>query len=433
MLLTGIIGGGLMVENLNYYNDNEKTSAAWLHELIKHRIIPNGKVDDRSIIDVKPNDLKGFTQCHFFAGVAGWSEALRLANWPTDATVWTGSCPCQPFSIAGKGEGTNDERHLWPVWFDLIKQCRPSTVFGEQVSSAQVVGMAGAGSKIPTEISQEEPCSRLGEACEGKSNEKGNFIRPFKSPFGTTGEDRQWGVRIKRPTVQLGWWEDVGQSVNRQDRPLWRVHDEQCKNCLSCGKQCDGGLGGIQDVNNSEGYYEQASRSLQCAIRKARSEFDEIVGSEWLSGICADLESEGYVVGSSVLPAASVGAPHIRQRLWWVADANISGLERERQAQPEEWNDHIVTIGYGEDIPNTNKAGRKDTERWNGPAKQKGRERINPDYAGRWRRQWPAEPDVVRVVHGVSTTVGAVVGAFGNSIVPQVAAEFIKAYMAVAS
>src|SRR5690606_31057001 len=92
-------------------------------------------VDTRSIEDVTPNDLQGYTQCHFFAGIGGWPLALRLAGWPDDRPVWTGSCPCQPFSQAGKGAGFADERHLWPAFFHLIEQCRPSVVFGEQVAS----------------------------------------------------------------------------------------------------------------------------------------------------------------------------------------------------------------------------------------------------------------------------------------------------------
>ena len=56
--------------------------------------------------------------------------------WSDTRPVWTGSCPCQPYSAAGKGKGAADERDLWPVWFRLIRECRPATVFGEQVSSA---------------------------------------------------------------------------------------------------------------------------------------------------------------------------------------------------------------------------------------------------------------------------------------------------------
>ena len=118
-----------------YYNEFDPKAAAWLRELIKQGHIAPGDVDERSISDVTPDDLRGYTQCHFFAGIGVWSYALRQAGWSDDRPVWTGSCPCQPFSSAGKRKGTSDERHLWPHWFHLISQCRPSDVFGEQVAS----------------------------------------------------------------------------------------------------------------------------------------------------------------------------------------------------------------------------------------------------------------------------------------------------------
>ena len=63
-----------------YYNENDLNAAAWLRNLINMGEIADGEVDTRSIEDVTPNDLKGFTQCHFFAGIGGWSYALRLAG-----------------------------------------------------------------------------------------------------------------------------------------------------------------------------------------------------------------------------------------------------------------------------------------------------------------------------------------------------------------
>ena len=99
-------------------------------------LIPVGHVDERSIEDVKPSELVGYRQCHFFAGIGGWAYALRLAGWPDDREVWTGSCPCQPFSAAGKGAGFADERHLWPAFFHLIRTVCPQQIFGEQVANA---------------------------------------------------------------------------------------------------------------------------------------------------------------------------------------------------------------------------------------------------------------------------------------------------------
>ncbi|EPJ7926945.1 DNA cytosine methyltransferase [Serratia marcescens] len=118
-----------------YYNEIDPYAAQWLRNLIAAGHIAPGDVDERSIEDVKPDDLRNYTQCHFFAGIGVWSYALRNAGWPDDKPVWTGSCPCQPFSAAGKGSGFDDERHLWPHFHWLISECRPQHVFGEQVAS----------------------------------------------------------------------------------------------------------------------------------------------------------------------------------------------------------------------------------------------------------------------------------------------------------
>ena len=119
-----------------YYNEFDPFAAAWLRELIKSGFIPEGDVDERSIVDVSPDDLKGYTQCHFFAGIGGWAFAARLAGIPDDFPLWTGSCPCQSFSTAGQKKGFDDERHLWPTFFKLIEARKPPIVAGEQVEAA---------------------------------------------------------------------------------------------------------------------------------------------------------------------------------------------------------------------------------------------------------------------------------------------------------
>jgi len=143
-----------------YVNEIDQYCVQWLQNLMDAGVLPPGHIDTRSIEDVTPNDLAGYTQCHFFAGLGGWIYALDLAGWPRDRPVWTGSCPCQPFSAAGKGAGFADERHLWPAWQHLIAQRKPATVFGEQVASkdadawidlvhADVEGMGYAFGCIP--------------------------------------------------------------------------------------------------------------------------------------------------------------------------------------------------------------------------------------------------------------------------------------------
>lgn len=121
---------------MNYYNEFDPYAAQWIRNLIAAKHIPKGHVDERSIVDVEAADISEFTQCHFFAGIGGWSLAARLAGWPDDRELWTGSAPCQPFSVAGRQGGQKDERHLWPEYFRLIGARRPAVVMGEQVAAA---------------------------------------------------------------------------------------------------------------------------------------------------------------------------------------------------------------------------------------------------------------------------------------------------------
>lgn len=121
---------------MNYYNEIDPFAAQWIRNLIDSELIPPGDVDTRSIKEVMPDDIQGYTQCHWFAGIAGWSLALELAGVAPATPVWTGSCPCQPYSAAGKGRGDSDERNLWPEFYRLIRERRPECVIGEQVENA---------------------------------------------------------------------------------------------------------------------------------------------------------------------------------------------------------------------------------------------------------------------------------------------------------
>lgn len=181
-----------------YYNENDPFAAAWLRELMKDGLIAPGLVDTRSIEDVAPNELKGFTQCHFFAGIGVWSLALRVAGWPDDRPVWTGSCPCQPFSAAGKGDGFADERHLWPAWFHLISQCRPTIVLGEQVASNDGLGWLDLVSS-----DMEGTGYALGaiDTCAAGFKQKNNRQRLYFAGVADTYDKRLQGQRFDRTMV----------------------------------------------------------------------------------------------------------------------------------------------------------------------------------------------------------------------------------------
>lgn len=189
-----------------YYNEIDPFAAQWLRNLIAAGHIAPGEVDERSIEDVTPDDLRGFTQCHFFAGIGVWSHSLRLAGWPDDRPVWTGSCPCQPFSAAGKGDGFADERHLWPHFFHLISERRPQHVFGEQVAAgnanvwfdlvqADLEGMGYAFGLVPfTSAGIGAPHIReraywVANAYSVISDRRGNVRAPGRDEYSNGGDD----------------------------------------------------------------------------------------------------------------------------------------------------------------------------------------------------------------------------------------------------
>jgi len=142
-----------------YYNDSDPYCIGWIRNLMKAGLIPDGEVDSRSIRDVQADDVRGFAQCHWFAGIGGGGYACRLAGLPDDAPIWTGGPPCQDNSTAaaihGKREGLRGERSgLAHTWLDLVGACRPHRVLFENVVGvapwiAEIVGrLEGLGYRV---------------------------------------------------------------------------------------------------------------------------------------------------------------------------------------------------------------------------------------------------------------------------------------------
>lgn len=374
-----------------YYNEFEPYAAQWLRNLIDSKLIADGDVDDRSIRDVAPSDLKGYTQCHFFAGVGVWSYALRLAGWPDDRPVWTGSCPCQPFSAAGKGAGFADERHLWPEFHRLIAECRPPVVFGEQVASKD--GLAWLDT---VQSDMEASGYAIGAADLCAAGIGAPHIR-----------QRLWfvGERLADATSA------------RHLGALSRSEGEARDEARVCVSGEGSGLDGLADAESTRSPYGrtgtiQPFSSLSSGTAGGLA--DTTGGGQPGPGRSGG--AQGQRTSERGLQSGLVGLEH------------TSSLGRERGQAPAPRHDDDGSA-----------PGRQESEHGAGLT---GSHRLHQDGTrptnGHWRDadwlhcrdgKWrPVEPGTFPLAHGATARVGRL-RAYGNAIVPQAAAEVIGAYL----
>jgi site-specific DNA-cytosine methylase len=485
-----------------YYNEIDPKAAAWIRELIKAKLITDGEVDERSIVDVQSNDVRNFRRCHWFAGIAGWEYALRLAGIPDDYPVWTASLPCQPFSAAGKQLGKADERHLLPHFLALVRQCKPRILFGEQVANAITVTgqlrnqdqdlqllqkkqayirllaelQRSGGKSLRTlqelgeiekegkqteklfelqEMANREQGCRLGQFCD-LSGKRAGFGFGHYGGMGA-GEDRFGFLRNDRNTLRFGDPESLECALFRQNRQQSGLSEEQYESRALCLECDDEYLGRTEDFGSIEWDHESAQEQIHSANREIDESLEGTHTRGWLDDLQATMEAEGYTVGAAVLGAHSVGSFHQRQRLYWVADSSRTGSQRsiKQNLCGTGWREERGSIASNSQV---NRMGDTASVRQCGRFSDSGKVKSKMPWAGpeitwlecRDNKYRPIKPGIKPLVDGLprgmvrSSDSGAPILAnetgearamrlkgYGNAIVPQVAAEFISAFMDV--
>ena len=395
---------------MNFYNEWDPYAASWLRQLVEDGHIPPGEVDERDINTIDPDELIRYTQCHFFAGIGGWVYALRLANWG-DRRVWTGSCPCQPFSVAGNKKGASDkERNLWPVWFNLIKVVRPDTVFGEQVASA-------VNEKY-------QWLDAVSHDLEDEGYRIGSGILPACS--------------VKAPHIRQRLWFVADTEHNGRNR-------SQADTSLEGSNESGIGIPVGDDIAFARGSMADPQNH-----RSQRREAVEREGSENLED-----ESESDIRGESgrrsKVNGIGMADPQNHGR-----DGRTIPVERERPKDLENESESDIRgepSGHGEvsgivadnDMADPSDKGlegglsRGQNEEWEAIDRHVGRSGTTGEgEPGQWdgivwvyckdKKIRPIKPGIQPLAYGVSARVGKL-RAIGNAIVPQVAAEIIRAYM----
>ena len=490
-----------------YYSEHDPFAAAWLRELIKDGLIAPGFVDERSIVDVKPEDLVGYDQWHFFAGVAGWSLALRAAGVPDDFKICTASLPCQPWSSAGAGRGAEDERHLAPVFLRLVEACRFPVILGEQVASAAVIGRSGGktvegdgqawldalfdgleASRYACGAVAFPACGvgaphirlRLYWGAERLADAGKERLVEHSEPI---SESDAWGTSPRR--ADSGGCSGLGRMADAADYGLQGRQREDRKSVArgvgqggvypvragethgvgdAIGARLEGfsGHGDRGDEPGRFGTIEAGSTpEASGAGRVAESEYAERwtlcfdredghhgadIGRQEAhgeSGACGEVrgmaDATGEQCGAGSLGAARdepgtvVGPSRLRSSLW-LADALLAGRAEGRAVAgggPAAGGGESGGVGHAHDAgpqgrervpecPSELPAGAASLDCW-------GDTRAIGCRDAKTRRI-PTEPALFPLANGIPNRVGLLRGA-GNAIVPQVAAEFIAAFL----
>jgi DNA (cytosine-5)-methyltransferase 1 len=376
---------------MNYYNEFDPYAAQWLRNLIEAGHIPQGEVDSRSIKDVSASDLTGFVQCHFFAGLGGWSHALRLAGWPDDRPVWTGSCPCQPFSAAGTQKGTADDRHLWPVWFNLIRECRPGVVFGEQVEAAINHGWLDL---VQSDLESE------GYACGAVGLPAGGVGAPHirqRLWFVADTTIRRHG-EYERDTGAVGGERDCDEG---QESELGRA-SQTLGNCSEIGELAESNS--LTDERRRNKFFTpQREETGRCNYGyRGSGAFDQLADAD--SG-----RHDGWATATGRQAGASTG----------IASSSTF----------DQLGDSDDTRSQGRGVSSANNGGGGSSEQSSRTASATNGFWQAADWLPcRDGKARPVEPGTFPLAHGVSARVGRL-RAYGNAIVPQVAQVFIEAYL----
>lgn len=360
-----------------YYNEIEPYAAQWLRNLIKAGHIAEGDVDERSIVEVEAADLRKYDQCHFFAGIGVWSYALRAAGWADDRKVWTGSCPCQPFSVAGRGQGFADERHLWPVWSKLIEQCRPDVLFGEQVANNDALAWLDV---VQADLEATDYAVGTIDLCAAGLGAP--HLRQRLWWVAESDRQRRAGERVR---IQSGRPLEALSEVVGRGAPGELAHDAQCR----CGER-RASLPG----HTGQGHGPSDGRILGDATSHGRGEERQVPGGDAERNRAqgrspgGDVSVVGHPNGTG--PQVGPGHPDGQRAV------RIEGTAAaETGAVSGYWG--AADLIYCRD--------------------------------GKYR---PVEPSTFPLAHGVANRVGRL-RATGNALVAPVAEAFVKAYMDVAT
>ena len=394
-----------------------------------------------------------------------------FTKWHGKVDVLTGGFPCQPFSLAGRRKGADDNRYLWPQMLRAIRQIHPTWVVGENVNgiktmveSCQVTQMGRTDYLFEeNHLYREESRFTLDKICADLEAE-GYSVQPFVIPACSVGaphrRDRVWIVARKIPTTP-----SHPNSSNDSRRPE-EIQGKSQKERLSerndirkpdftsdvlghvAHTQCDG--------YSSQGYGNQRARAKKSKKRKNRpqSRFRKHGSGKTLAHTLQHRSHEVHQDHQSQFPDGartnSLGGQRSSSHFYSNGGKALQaskGLERtgrKRDVQPKErstspeWTDRLSRL-QRHDADTISERLEGMHQSW---GEESQRQCLWRDLArhceeGNWR-QFPTQSPVCRGNDGIPFDVDSLtisfpkwrqesIKAYGNAWVPQVAYEIFRA------
>ena len=361
-LFSGIGGFSLGLESTGHF---ETTAFCEIDKFCK--LILNKHWEGKKIYD----DVKAISKKQFE------EDGIELPD------IITGGFPCQPFSVAGKQQGTSDSRHLWPEMFRIIKDFSPRWVIGENVKGL---------TNIQDGMVFETVCSDL----EGEGYEVRTFNIPAAGVQAPHRRERLWIVAHAKRFNER-------KSIRGSDETQSRIQEEHRQNDSASRESSR--TGSVWGTNNGHENLENSRRTLQQGTELSEKNENE----------------------------TREGNANIDQRSSGTSKSNVANTEQGRSSS-----ESIGNIGSMEEESSREKKGRdqssictttRRTEKSNNVVDSSTGRRASQEtevqpgrYSSFDSSWWQSEPELGRVANGVQGRVHRL-KSLGNSIVPKIVQE----------
>jgi len=300
--------------------------------------------------------------------------------------IITGGYPCQPFSVAGRKKGEKDPRHLWPEYFRLVQELRPTWVIGENVGGHIKLGLDTVLENLESE---------------------GYAVRTFSIPASAIGANH------KRERIWIVANTDSGGNKGEKSRGIGKENEEEKRDRkINSTTRFPNGADSIVTKQGSETeveYVEDTGRSLrQGTFIRGENEKETGQGNADLtqrSGEASEFDVADTVSGNA--QAGREGRREIRE------GHQGEGVSSNASGGGETMADTKSSSGNVNEI--NGEHGETETQEILGDGSSLSRTQVESPWEG-W---WDIEPDVGRVAHGVSARTHRLKG-LGNSLVPAI-------------